>query len=141
MKTLEQMVHESGILNRKAEDQFPVLVGDALAAEARFLLRWSKGNIIRRESADSTFWSCKGRMTKIAHHWATAFAAAGLATLGGDPKVAGAQLVMVKPAAVAAKPKKAKQKKLRMCSTCSTNPVDSPSQLCAGCEAYQEHQQ
>lgn len=98
MKSLDELVAKQGAENRKYEAKAPAPTKEKVEAEAAFLRNWSRGKDIRRASADSTFWSKGKYMTKITFKMAQALADAGFASLSGDPKEAGARLVMNKPA-------------------------------------------
>lgn len=65
-----------------------------IAKTAAFLKDWADGEPIVRRGPDSTFWVCGKRMLKITFKMANALVKAKQAKLKGDPKEAGATLVM-----------------------------------------------
>ena len=96
MNPLNKMIAEMEAENIAEEANRPGPNAKAVASEAAFLKKWSKGKPIVRQSSSATFWAAGKWMTKLDAKMADALVAAGYATLSGKSTERGATLKMIK---------------------------------------------
>lgn len=92
---VQALIAKQGEENRAREAAVEV-TPEGVEREVQFLRGWAKGKPIRRQSSDSTFWAAGRYMTKLPYPMVEAIVAAGLGTVQGDPRYAGAVLTVPK---------------------------------------------